>query len=95
MYTKESTPLRRIADALPEARLEHALSRRQLAALSGVSASTIRRIERGDLVDPALLVWLGTVLVVLDVFRVPRFEDDLAALVPIGQPQFPGEEWAA
>jgi transcriptional regulator with XRE-family HTH domain len=42
----------RIALALPEARLEHGLSQRRLAPLSGVSATTIRRIERGARVDP-------------------------------------------
>ena len=59
-------PVDRIAISLSEARLEHGLSQRQLAALSGLSASTIRRIERGGRADAALLVQFGTVLVVLE-----------------------------
>jgi transcriptional regulator with XRE-family HTH domain len=72
----DGTPaINRIAISLPEARAEHGLSQRQLALLSGVSAATIRKIERGDSVDPALLVKLGATLLVLDAYQPPRFED--------------------
>lgn len=66
----------RVAISLPEARLDHGLSQRQLAALSGVSATTIRKVERGGRVDPVLLVRLGVAFVVLDVFGLRRFDDE-------------------
>jgi transcriptional regulator with XRE-family HTH domain len=81
----------RIALAIPEARLDHGLSQRQLAALSGVSATTIRKLERGGRVAPALLIRLGAALVVLDAYRPPSFADEVAALLPAA----PGEGWAA
>jgi transcriptional regulator with XRE-family HTH domain len=73
----------RIALGLPEARLDHGLSQLQLAALSGVSATTIQKVERGGRVDPALLIRLGEVLVVLDVYRPPplALEDELHTLI--------------
>ena len=67
--------------SISEARLEHGLSQRQLAALSGVSATTIRKAERGGRVDPALLIRLGGTFIVLDAFRPPFFEHDVDALL--------------
>jgi transcriptional regulator with XRE-family HTH domain len=79
----DSTPptIARIVAAIPEGRLDHGLSQRQLAALSGVSATTIRKLERGGRVDPALLVRLGVALVVLDAFRASHFEHDVESLL--------------
>jgi DNA-binding XRE family transcriptional regulator len=73
----------RVAISLPEARLEHGLSRSEFAALSGVSASTIRKAERGGRVDPAQLIRLGTTLIVLDVYRPPCFEDAAHVLLRV------------
>jgi transcriptional regulator with XRE-family HTH domain len=82
-FQMDATPatVARIIAAIPEGRLDHGLSQRQLAALSGVSATTIRKLERGGRINPALLVRLGTALVVLDAFRQPYFEHDVDALL--------------
>jgi transcriptional regulator with XRE-family HTH domain len=72
---------RRIAISLPEARLEHGLSQRQLAALSGVSVATVGRAERGGRVGPALLVRLAAAVLVLDVYRPPYFDDDVDVML--------------
>ena len=69
--------LERIALAIPEARVEHGLSQRQLAGLSGVGATTIRKLEHGGLIDPALLVRLAATLVVLDAHKPRIFDPDL------------------
>jgi transcriptional regulator with XRE-family HTH domain len=76
-----SAPTERLALAIPEARLDHGLSQRQLAALSGVSRHMIRKLERGGNVDPALLVRLGAAFLVLDAYRAPYFDDGLHALL--------------
>jgi transcriptional regulator with XRE-family HTH domain len=84
MAVHHSTPhgtLQRVADAVPEARREHGLSQRQLAALSGVSRSSIAKLERGGRIAPALLVRLGTAAVVLDAYRPPHFEHDVDVLL--------------
>jgi transcriptional regulator with XRE-family HTH domain len=73
--------LDRIAKAVPEARLEHGLSRRQFAAMSGVSTTTIRKLELGGRIDPALLVKLATTTVALDAYRPPLFLDDVDVLL--------------
>jgi hypothetical protein len=56
-----------------------------------VSATTIRKLERGGRVDPALLVRLGAAVVVLDVFRDPIFENDVDVLLRTAVL----EEWSA
>lgn len=84
--TNGTTATDRVAIALPEARAEHGLTQRQLALLSGVSAATIRKIERGGSVDAALLVRLGATLLVLDAYQPPRLDDDLARLATLRQP---------
>ena len=89
------TPIDRVASSLGEARCDHSLSQRQLARLSGVSASTVRKIERGGRVDPALLVRLGATADGADVYRAPRLEDELAVLAASGQRQLPGEAWSS
>jgi transcriptional regulator with XRE-family HTH domain len=81
----------RVAISLPEARLEHGLSQRQLARLSGVAATTIRKLERGGCVDPALLIKLGATLLVLDVYRPRLVEDELIAQLTLASEG----EWAA
>jgi transcriptional regulator with XRE-family HTH domain len=80
----------RIAMSLPVARLDHGLSQRALAQLSGVSATTIRKLESGRRIDPALLLRIGATLVVLDVYRAPSFVGDrhVDLVVPDGR-------WAA
>jgi transcriptional regulator with XRE-family HTH domain len=85
----------RVVLAIPERRTELALSLNQLERISGVSRATISKIERGDHVDPAVLVRLGAALVVLDAYRPPRLDEDLVALAAIGQTALPGKEWAA
>jgi transcriptional regulator with XRE-family HTH domain len=85
----------RIAISLSEARLDHGLSQRQLAALSGVSRPTIAKAERGGRVHPALLVRLAATLVVLDVYRPgpdfaapePKLDDELAVRMPLRHPE--------
>src|SRR5262245_33492648 len=78
----QGTPiaLERVGLAIPEARREHGLSQRQLARLSGVPATTIRKLERGGSVHPALLVRLGAAVVVLDAYRPPHFDHDVPFL---------------
>ena len=78
---------KRIALSLPEARLEHGLSQRELARLSGVSATTIRKAESGRRIDPALLLQIGATLVVLDIYRAPSFVSDrhVDLVVPDGR----------
>ncbi len=83
MRTYRTPSTDRIAIALPEARLEHGLSQRQLAHLSGVSRDTIRKVEEGGQVAPWLLLRLGAVFVILDAFAPPRFEDGLADLLRV------------
>ena len=63
--------------AVGEGRLDHGLSQRQLARLSGVSRPTIAKIEAGGHVHPALVVRLAAALLVLDVHRQPGFDDDV------------------
>jgi transcriptional regulator with XRE-family HTH domain len=68
----EATSLfRRIGFAVTEGRREHELSKRQLAALSGVSRATIRELERGGSVRPDLLMRLATVIAIADVYTPP------------------------
>ena len=69
-----TSTLERMALAIPEARLEHDLSQRQLAAFSGVSATSIRKLERGGDIDPRLLIRLAVTVVVLDAYRPPALE---------------------
>jgi len=71
----------RVAISLPEARLDHGLSRRALAELSGVPESTIRKAESGGQVDPALLVRLATALVILDLYQPQHLETDVDGLL--------------
>jgi transcriptional regulator with XRE-family HTH domain len=79
---QSSTAIDRVAISLPEARLEHGLSQRRQAALSGASPSSIRKVERGGRVtDPALLVRIGVALIVLDVYRPPLFDNDVDVLL--------------
>jgi len=61
--------LERIAQAVIEGRLEHDLSQRRLAEFSGVSATSIRKLERGGPIDAALLIRLAATMVVLDAYR--------------------------
>ena len=78
MATNGTTPtVARIAASLAEARLDHGLSQRELARLSGVTRATIAKIEAGGRVRPALVVRLAAALLVLDVHREPRFDDDV------------------
>jgi len=72
--------LQRVAHAVPEARREHGLSQRQLAAFSGVSATTIRKLERGGEIDPVLLMRLAAAVVVLDAYRPPILANELPVL---------------
>jgi transcriptional regulator with XRE-family HTH domain len=55
-----------MAAALTEARLDLDLSQRDLALLSGVSAATIRKLEHGGRVHPALIVRIATALTVFE-----------------------------
>jgi transcriptional regulator with XRE-family HTH domain len=73
--------LDRIAKAVPEARQEYGLSRRQFAAMSGVSTTTIRKLERGGRIDPALLVRLATTTLALDAYGPPWFLSDVDELL--------------
>jgi transcriptional regulator with XRE-family HTH domain len=80
---RESTStLRRIAEAVPEARRDHRLSQRQLAALSGVSRKTIARLERGELIGPQLLMRLSVALLVLDAHQLPDPSHSAALVWP-------------
>lgn len=81
--TNSNQLLGRIALAVPEGRLEHGLSQRQLSCLSGVSRWAISRVERGEPVDAGVLVELAATLMVLDAYQPPSFEEDLGALLRI------------
>jgi transcriptional regulator with XRE-family HTH domain len=89
--TNRTTPVASIALALPEARADHGLSQRELARLSGVSASTVRPAEAGAQIHPALLVRLGTTLVVLDAYWPPHFDHDGYSLLQAAT----NDGWAA
>jgi transcriptional regulator with XRE-family HTH domain len=80
---KQSTRIARIALAIGEARLEHGLSRRQLADWTGISATTIRKIERGEGVAPRLVLQAATALAVLDMHTPPASMEPVH-LPPIG-----------
>jgi transcriptional regulator with XRE-family HTH domain len=68
---KQSTRIAGIALAICEARLEHGLSQRQLADWTGISAATIRKIERGEWVKPRLVLQAAAALAVLDMPTPP------------------------
>jgi transcriptional regulator with XRE-family HTH domain len=64
----------RVALAVPEQRLELGLSLNQLARYSGVSRSTIARIERGQRVSPVLLLRVAGALTTLELYRTRELE---------------------
>jgi transcriptional regulator with XRE-family HTH domain len=72
--SKTHSAVERVALALAEARVEHGLSQRQLAALSGVSRRSISKLEAGGRIDPMLVVKLGATLAVFDLYRPPRLD---------------------
>jgi hypothetical protein len=74
--TNSTATVTRIAQALPEARLDHSQS--EFARLSGA------KVEAGRRVHPALLVRLGATIVVLDAYREPRFDDDVDVMLREG-----------
>jgi transcriptional regulator with XRE-family HTH domain len=56
-----------MALTIAEARSDLGVSQRELARLSGVSATTVRKLERGrGHVDPALVIRLASTLTVLE-----------------------------
>jgi transcriptional regulator with XRE-family HTH domain len=71
----------RIAAAVPEQRRDLDVSLRGLARLSGVSRSTITKVEKGKPVEPALLLQIAATLTLLELYAptVPPVEvhDDL------------------
>jgi transcriptional regulator with XRE-family HTH domain len=78
----------RMALALAEARLELGVSQRELGRLAAVSASTIRKLERGGHVDDSLVVRLATTMTMLELYapqrrRPPLSRDVLADLAPL------------
>jgi transcriptional regulator with XRE-family HTH domain len=94
-------PVSRIATLIPEARLDLGLSQSELSRLSGVSRSTIAKLEDGGRVEPELVLALAAVLFLLELSEplpepwepADTFDDDLrstvvAAVAPDGR-------WAA
>ena len=75
--------LQRVALAVGEQRLDLGVSLRTLERCSGVSRATIRKIERGGRVNPALLVRVAGALSTLELYRdrSPKLEDELPLLV--------------
>jgi DNA-binding XRE family transcriptional regulator len=61
-----SPNVERVRRTLAENRRELGISQRELAAFSGVSATTIRKAENGLRVDPALVLRLAVVLAILE-----------------------------
>jgi transcriptional regulator with XRE-family HTH domain len=96
---KSSRRVEGIALGITEARLDLDLSQRELALLSGVSATTIRRLEGGGRVHPQLIIRLAAALTVFELYAREgtcdeRFyvvgdqagmETTLATLIPSGQ----------
>lgn len=73
--------LQRVAHAIGEQRLDLGLSLRKLERCSGVSRATIKRIERGERVNPELLLRVAGVLTTLELHRPPALEQELQVLV--------------
>jgi DNA-binding XRE family transcriptional regulator len=71
----------RVAGGLAEARDELGLSRRRLAELSGVSRSSITKLENGGRIEPRLVIQLAVVVCVLDLLSRLTLEDELAVVV--------------
>lgn len=78
---KTTAFLERIALTVPEQRAELGISLNQLEKFSGVSRATIKRIESGCPVDPALLLRVAGVLTTLELHRPPLLERELQVLV--------------
>jgi transcriptional regulator with XRE-family HTH domain len=68
---KSNALVDRIATAVGEQRPDTGISMSELSRLSGVSRSTIRKLERGGRIDPALVVRLALTLTVLELYRPP------------------------
>jgi len=81
MYHTVDPTLQRVADAIPGQRASLQLSLNQLARCSRVSRGTIRRIERGQQVDPALLLRVAGALTTLELYS-PSEDDLLGDLHP-------------
>jgi len=68
------TAAARIELALPEQRRDLDVSLRELARLSGVSRSTITRLERGGRIEPRLLMQIAATLTLLELYTpMPPF----------------------
>jgi DNA-binding XRE family transcriptional regulator len=74
--------LRRVALAVPEQRRDLDLSQRDLAAASGVSRATIAKLERGERVDPALVIRLALAMAALELYGAPRPAPAALSLTP-------------
>jgi transcriptional regulator with XRE-family HTH domain len=61
----------RIALAIPEQRRDLGLSERELARLAGVSRWQVARLERGEPVDPAVMVTVAAALTIVELYRDP------------------------
>jgi transcriptional regulator with XRE-family HTH domain len=62
----------RIGLALREAQLDHVLSQRQVARLSGVSRPTVHKLATGGTVRADLAVRVAGALMVVDLFDEPE-----------------------
>jgi transcriptional regulator with XRE-family HTH domain len=65
---KSNPHIERIATAVPEQRRELDLSLQELARLSGVSRSTISKLEHGKPVQPSLLMQLAATLTLVELY---------------------------
>jgi transcriptional regulator with XRE-family HTH domain len=74
----------RLALAIPEQRRELGLSLSEVARLARVSRSTVTKLERGGRIDPVLVIQLGLVLTVLEVYR-PAAPDEFPALAEVNE----------
>lgn len=80
---KSNSLVERIRLTLGDAREDLGLSKRTLAELAGVSASTIARAENGGSVSPRALVQISLTLTALELHRPPppALDDELAAFL--------------
>jgi transcriptional regulator with XRE-family HTH domain len=66
-----NTLIHRVSLAIPEQRRELDLSLSELARVSGVSRSTLTRVERGGRVGDALVVKVASALLALELHAPP------------------------
>ena len=92
---KRCTSIDRIVATIAEALSEHGITQFELAELAGVGRSSIQKVERGERIEPRLVMKLATALAVLDLhspIAVPVTERQYSALPVVrALPPLPAE----